>query len=215
MRAKRVLLVTLAAVMALACDSDLTTTTANTVSDGREATEVAEALLEAMSTGDYSAAAALTFPDQLAWVVMAEGGSLTQAADLLDAGLEQVAANYWQGFAETTQLGEVAVRGVEESEIRGTRFAFVSLNGRLRLILRNSDGWRVDIIASFAPTLVNRLIEAAQVVEANRGDQATSMREMLAAQRPSVEAASGQPGLPDDTRTDLLMLLEVLDDLSE
>ncbi|MEX0698915.1 MAG: hypothetical protein WD651_05420 [Acidimicrobiia bacterium] len=215
MRVKRASLVTLAAVLALACDADLTTTTTDAVSDGRDAAEVAEALLEAMNTGDYSAAAALTFPDQMAWVVMAEGGSLTQAADLLDAGLEQVAANYWQGFAETTQLAEVAVRGVEENEIRGTRFAYVALNGRLRLILRNSDGWRVDVIASFAPTLVNRLIEAAQVVDANRGDQATTMREMLAAQRPSVEAASGQPGLPDDTRTDLLTLLEMLDDLSE
>lgn len=215
MSVRPMMALTLAGFLAVGCGTDLTTTSTDVASDGREAGEVAEAFLEALRVGDYGAGAALTFTDQLAWVVMAEGGSLTQAADLLDAGLEQVAVNYWQGFAETTQLTDIEVRGVEESEIRGARFAIVSLDGRLRLILRNADGWRVDIIASFAPTLVNRLIEAAQVVEANPGDQATTMRGMLAEQRPSVEAASGQPGLPEATRTDLLLLLEMLDDLSE
>lgn len=215
MRVRRALLLILAGFLSVGCNSDLTTTSTDAASDGREAVEVAEALLEALQTGDYAAAAALTFPDQLAWVVMAEGGSLTQAAEMLDSGLDQVAANYWQGFGETTQLSEVAVRGVEESEVRGVRFAVVALDGKLRLILRNLDGWRVDIIASFAPTLVNRLIEAAQVVDANRGDQATTMLAMLAEQRPSVEVASAQPELPETTKSDLLSLLEMLDDLAE
>jgi hypothetical protein len=126
-----------------------------------------------------------------------------------------VAANYWQGFSETVELANIGVRRVDEKEIDESRFAVVALNGQLQLILRNSEGWRVDIVASFAPTLVNRLIEAARVVEANQGDQATSMRALLVAQRPSVEAAAGQPGLPEATRTELFSLLETLDDLAE
>jgi hypothetical protein len=197
------------------CNSGSTTTTLDEVSDSREAAEVVEALLAALDGGDFAEAAALTLTDQLAWVVMAEGGTLNQAAGLLEEGLDEVAANYWQGFSETVELANIGVRRVDEKEIDESRFAVVALNGQLQLILRNSEGWRVDIVASFAPTLVNRLIEAARVVEANQGDQATSMRALLVAQRPSVEAAAGQPGLPEATRTELSSLLETLDDLAE
>lgn len=197
------------------CNSGSTTTTLDEVSDSREAAEVVEALLAALDGGDFAEAAALTLTDQLAWVVMAEGGTLNQAAGLLEEGLDGVAANYWQGFSETVELANIGVRRVDEKEIDESRFAVVALNGQLQLILRNSEGWRVDIVASFAPTLVNRLIEAARVVEANQGDQATSMRALLVAQRPSVEAAVGQPGLPEATRTELFSLLETLDDLAE
>lgn len=202
-------------VISTGCTSDSTSTTLDEVSDSREAAEVVEALLAAVDGGDFAGAAALTLTDQLAWVVMAEGGTLTQAAGLLEDGLDEVAANYWQGFSETVEVADIGVRTVDEQDISESRFAIVALNGRLRLILRNSEGWRVDIIASFAPTLVNRLIEAARVVEANQGDQATSMRAILVAQRPSVAAAAGQPGLPEATRTELLSLLEMLDDLAE
>lgn len=214
---RRVLLtaVVLAGAMSTGCNSGSSSTTLDEVSDSREATEVVEALLTAVAGGDFAGAAALTLTDQLAWVVMAEGGTLTQAAGLLEDGLDEVAANYWRGFSETVELSDIAVRAVDEHEIDESRFAIVALNGRLQLILRNSDGWRVDIIASFAPTLVNRLSEAARVVEANQGDQATTMRAILVEQRASVEAAAGQPGLPEATRTELLSLLEMLDDLEE
>ncbi len=202
-------------VMATGCFSGSTTTTLDAVSDSREAAEVVEALLAAVDGGDFEGAAALTLTDQMAWVVMAEGGTLNQAAGLLEDGLDEVAANYWQGFSETVEVADIGVRAVEEQEVDESRFAVVALNGQLQLILRNSEGWRVDIIASFAPTLVNRLIEAARVVEANQGDQATSMRAILVAQRPSVAAAAGQSGLPEGTRTELLALLEQLDDLAE
>ena len=207
--------VVLAWAMSTGCNSGSSTTTLDEVSDSRQAAEVVEALLTAVEGGDFAGAAQLTLTDQLAWVVMAEGGTLTQAAGLLEAGLDEVAANYWQGFSESVELSDIAVRAVNEQEISESRFAIVALNGRLQLILRNSDGWRVDIIASFAPTLVNRLIEAARVVEANQGDQATSMRAILVEQRASVEVAAGQPGLPEATRSELLSLLEMLDDLAE
>jgi hypothetical protein len=197
------------------CNAGSTSTTLDQVSDSREAAEVVEALLSAVDGGDFAGAAALTLTDQLAWVVMAEGGTLSQAAGLLEDGLDEVAANYWQGFADTVDLAEIGVRAVEEQEIGESRFAVVALNGQLQLILRDSEGWRVDIIASFAPTLVNRLIEGARVVEANQGEQATSLRAMLVAQRPSVEAAAGQPGLSEATRIELLSLLEMLDDLAQ
>jgi hypothetical protein len=206
---------TLMLVMVTGCFSGSTTTTLDAVSDSREAAEVVEALLAAVDGGDFAGAAALTLTEQLAWVVMAEGGTLNEAAGLLDEGLDEVAANYWQGFSETVEVADIGVRAVDEQEINESQFAVVALNGQLQLILRNSEGWRVDIIASFAPTLVNRLIEAARVVEANQGDQATSMRAILVAQRPSVAAAAGQPGLPEATRTELLSLLEMLDDLAE
>ncbi|MDP3983728.1 MAG: hypothetical protein Q8Q52_01815, partial [Acidimicrobiia bacterium] len=199
--------------IATACTPEAPTTTVAAEGDGRAAAEVVEELIRAVTTGDYAAAAAFTITEQMAWVVMAEGGSLAQAGSLSDDDLTEVAVNYWKGFAETAQLPSIEVGVAQESEISGVRFAVVPVNANLRLVMRDDGGWRVDIIASFAPSLANRLIEAAEVVEANRGGQGGGLREILSDQRPSVEIAARQPGLAEATRTELADLLEVLADL--
>ncbi|HUO47015.1 MAG TPA: hypothetical protein VM470_09320 [Acidimicrobiia bacterium] len=171
--------------------------------------------MTAIGAGDYEAAAALTFVDQMPWVVMAEGGSLSQAGSLDVEDLDMVAANYWRGFAQAAQFPEVAGEEVEETSVGGRRYAVVPLGSRLRLVLRDGEEWQVDVIASFAPTIVNRLLEAAEVVEANSGDLADRMRELLVSQRPSVELAALPAGLPEGTQEDMAALLDLLSDLRE
>ncbi len=188
------------------------TTTAPAV-EGPGAGEVVADLVAAVHAGDFEAAAALTVVEQMPWVVMAEGGSLAEAIDLSSKEQAHVAVNYWQGFSDATELPEPA-GSVEEMTVGGRRYAVVSLDSRLQLVLRYDQAWRVDVIASFAPTIANRLLEAAEVVKANRGTQAQAIREMLAAQRPSVEVAARSTALPDATREDLTALLDVLLDLA-
>ena len=202
-------------VSVIACTQDSNSTTSLAVGSTASALEVADAFVTAMSEGDYEEAAALTFLEQMPWVVMAEGGSLSQAASLEGEDLDMVAANYWRGFAQAAQLPQVAGDEVDETSVGGRQYAVVPLGSRLRLVLRDGEEWQVDVIASFAPTIVNRLLEAAEVVEANRGSLADRMRELLASQRPSVELASVASGLPERTEEDMAALLDLLDDLSE
>jgi hypothetical protein len=198
----------------LSCRPEAATTTAN-AGDGLTPEEVASTLVAALESGDFGGAARLTITDQLPWVVMAEGASLAQAAGLQPADLVTVAENYWEGFSGSApQLPAIEAGAVEEAEVGGLGFATVPLEGRLRLVLRREESWRLDIIASFAPTLVNRLIESAELVEANRGEDADLLRQVLSQQWPSVEMASRQPGLPSTTRDDLARLLEILADLT-
>jgi hypothetical protein len=198
----------------LSCRPEAATTTA-IAGDGLSAGEVAASLVTALEAGDFPIAARLTITDQLPWVVMAEGASLAQAAGLEPDDLVTVAENYWKGFSGSApQLPAIDAGDIEEAEVGGLRFATVPLVGRLQLVLRRQESWRLDVIASFAPTLVNRLIESAELVEANRGEDADLLRQVLSQQWPSVEMASRQPGLPATTRDDLARLLQILADLT-
>ena len=206
-------LILVAALLAGACRGEEVTTTTLVEGGGADAASVAAELITAVEAGNFEQAAALTITEQMPWVVMAEGASLAQAAQLGPDEVAEVAANYWRGFADAAHLpgdgGEV-----EEVMVGDSRFAVVSLEGQLQLVLRFDQEWRVDVIASFAPTIANRLLEAAAAVEANRGDNALEMRQMMAEQRTSVEMAARSPGLPTQTQEDLNALLEVLADLS-
>lgn len=207
-------IVILVAVLMLgACRGGGGSTTTVVEEEGADAASVVADLIAAVRAGNFDEAAALTVTEQMPWVVMAEGASLAQAAQLGPEEVVEVAANYWRGFADAAHLPEEG-GAVEEITVGDNRYAVVSLEGRLQLVLRFDQTWRVDVIASFAPTIANRLLEAAEAVEANRGDYARGLREMLAEQRNSVEVAARDRGLPAATREDLDALLEVLADLA-
>lgn len=203
----------LVALLVVGCSSDGTTTTTLSA-EGLPAMEVAADLIAAIQNGDFESAAALTVADQMSWVVMAEGATLGQAAGLDDEGSLMVAANYWRGFSESAQFPPWNGDGVEELTVGDMRFAVIAIDSRSRLVMRYSDGWQADVIASFAPALANRLLDAAQTVNANRGEDAEIMKAVIASQRPSIEVANGQPGLPENTQNDLDQLLDILAELA-
>jgi hypothetical protein len=178
---------------------------------------VAAEFVSAMAKGEFPVAARLTAAEAMAWLVMAEGASISQAASLLDEGIAGVAANFWSGFASGVQFPPVREGSSTDIEVDGVHFTEVALgeDGRLQLVLRNTGEWKVDVIASFGGTLVNRLAESAQLVASNRSPATEKLVAVLIDQRPSVEVASRQRGLSTQARQDLLDLAALLERLEQ
>jgi hypothetical protein len=177
---------------------------------------VATVVLDALAAGDAGTAAANTIQDQMAWLAMAEGASLQEAASLLEDGAESIAFNYWTGFTQSAAVPPLSISSIVESQVGEHNFAVVSLGGTddLRLVLRSEPEWRVDVVASFGSTLVARLADVVEVVAANSGDGADRLREVLADQKDSVEVASADSALEETARQALLDLAESLQNLS-
>src|SRR5690606_40008792 len=89
-------------VLLLAACSAGTTSSSTTAPIERPSTPeaVLEELVEAVSSGDDAAAAAVTDPSHVPLVALAEGVAGRQVAALSEVGRAAVAANFWQVFAE-------------------------------------------------------------------------------------------------------------------
>lgn len=204
----------LASTILAACDPSAggATTTASPESVSPPE-DVATAVIDALAKGDAATPADRTVAEQMPWLAMAEGASLSQASDLVDTGSRQVAINFWQGFSEGGGLPELEVGQVEEFEVGSHRFAsvVVGFGRRLRLVLRLEDQWRVDIVASFGSSLASRLRDALDVVAANSGPEADRLTEVITRQRDSVTVASDGVGLNDSALRGLDGLVEAID----
>ena len=173
-------------------------------------------VLDALMAGDAELAAANTIEEQMVWLAMAEGASLQEASDLLEEGAESVATNYWTGFTQLGDLPPVGIASITETRLGDHTFAVVTLDGEddLRLVLRSEPPWKVDVVASFGSTLVARLADAVEVVDANSGEAADRLRQILAEQKDSVDMAGSDPRLNETARQALADLAESLEKLS-
>lgn len=211
------------AALLIACDRGGLTVTTATTPDVTPPDQVAMIVMEAVLNGDTASAADSTVHEQMPWLAMAEGASIQQAADVLDAGARQVAINYWQGFSEGSGLPDLAVGRVSEANVGSHRFASITFDSGtfgagtvgsskgLRLVLRLEDQWRVDVIASFGAALAERLRDALDIVAANRGSDAERLAELISNQRDSVAVASESSNLNDPSRQALEDLAEAID----
>lgn len=165
-------------------------------------------LMAALAAGDYQRAAELTVDDQMVAIAAAEDSSVGALAAVLEDGGTQVAANYWRGFAGNleellgVQPGQVSVDQVTPLGVDGVEFARVALDvpvdtAQRRFIVRNGGGWKVDVVATFAPTLASRLGRAAEALRAD--PSATDVLAALSEQRKSLEAALRSGGLDAET----------------
>ncbi|MGH8927704.1 MAG: hypothetical protein ACRDWH_05100 [Acidimicrobiia bacterium] len=195
------------------CTASGATTTTTHSGIGQSSEVVAAEVLDALAAGDAELAADMTVEEQMAWLAMAEGASLQDAAGLLDEGAREVAVNYWTGFTQSAAVPPVAIASVDETRLGDHLFAVVQLGGGgdLRLVLRSEPDWRVDVVASFGSTLAARLADAVQVVTANRGEGGDALRALMREQRDSVEMAALDPSLNDDAVEALVNLAEALD----
>jgi hypothetical protein len=199
-----------------ACSSGGEATTTNPAGAARSSEAVAELVVAALTARDAELAAASTVEEQMVWLAMAEGASLQEAAALLDDGARSVAVNYWKGFIELGDVPPVAVSSINETKVGSHTFAVVRLGGTedLRLVLRSEPEWKVDVVASFGSTLVERLADAVEIVSANSGPGARRLREVLGEQRDSVDMAASGSGLNETARAALVELAEALEQIS-
>jgi hypothetical protein len=174
-------------------------------------------LVEAMSVPDFADASRLAMPGHAALAALAEGASFSEVADALRSGDAEIAANFWTGFAQETGgflSGEIEVVDGETVTENGIDFHSVVVTpagGTSReLIVRDEDGYRVDLFASFGAGLADRMTGQVERLLVTQSDDARLIMESLRGIVPSLLAAAELPGTPAGVSQELLSLVEVI-----
>lgn len=180
---------------------------------GAEAPEAAvTGLLSSLEAGEYDQAVTFGITEQLPVVALAEGASLEQVSGLMASGDVAVGANFWKSFTEGlgTFVGvapeQVRLAGVTPFEVEGRRFARVAVEfpndpNMRSFVVQDDNGWKIDLLASFAPALAGRLEAAVAGLRAE--PDAADVLDFVAAQRPSLQAVLEDPNLPPEVDQDV------------
>jgi hypothetical protein len=197
----------------LACSNAVTATSATTPTADVPPEEVADEVAAALDGGDPAIVASLTDLRPMPWVALAEGATVEEAAGI-EAGENSlaVADNFWTGFLESAGLAGNEVADIEAFTEGSTDFARLEL-GSGSIILNQSDAWRIDVIASFAAPLAERLLGAVEVIVANHSAEADVLREMLRAERDAVAVASADPSITTTARAAVEEVLAAIDSI--
>lgn len=200
-------------LLLLACSNAVTATSVATPTADIPPEEVADEVVAALDGGDPTVVAALTDLRPMPWVALAEGATVEEAAGI-KAGESSlaVADNFWTGFLESAGLAGDQVADIGAFTEGSTDFARLELRSG-SIILNQSDAWRIDVIASFAAPLAERLLGAVEVVVANRSPEADVLREMLRGQRDAVAVASADPSITASARAAVEEVLAAIDSI--
>ena len=174
-------------------------------------------LSSALAEGDFLTAAELSVPGQAVLMALAEGATVSQVVRSLDEGGAEVAANFWTGFAQgaggvlTLPLEVVESGTVTEGGLEYRRVSITPEGGEPRtLYLRDVDGWKVDLFASFAGVLSSRLQAASEVLVNSGNEDAIRILSALGDIVPSLLVAAGDPAATPGESQNLLKLIEVI-----
>jgi hypothetical protein len=207
-------------VLALVACSGKTAEPVTTIAPGEgESTPVAavDTLVAAINVPDFAEASRLAVPGQAALASLAEGASFADVAEALRSGDEEVAANFWAGFAQGTGSFLVGSITAEESGTyteSGVEFTLVDVippgGDSRRLLLRDEDGYRIDLFASFGTGLADKMIAPVERLLVTQTDDARLILSNLKDIVPSLLTAAKQPGTPSEVSQQLLALVEVI-----
>lgn len=206
-------------MFAVACGGE-DPTTEPTIAPGEGADSpvtAVEELVAAISTPDFAEASHLAVPGQAALAALAEGATFGEVARSLSEGDEEIAANFWTGFAQETGVflsGEVSVVDdgtVEQDDVEFHTVSLTPPDGSARtIIVRNVDGFRVDLFASFGSGLADKM---AGPVERLLATQTADARLILAELQkivPSLHVAASLPDTTPSASQQLFALIEVI-----
>ena len=174
--------------------------------------DVANEVVLALDGGDPAVIAGLTDLRPMAWVALAEGASVEEAAGIDDENALDVAANFWTGFLDSAGLVGEDVARVDAFTEGETDFARLDLASG-SIVLNQSDSWQIDVIASFGAPLAERLLSAVEVVVANRSPEADVLRTMLQDERDAVAVAVADPAITTSAREAVEKLLAAIDSI--
>ena len=174
-------------------------------------------LVDHLNAGEFAAASHLALPGHAALASLAEGATPGQVAEALRSGDAAVAANFWSGFAQGTGtflLGPVGYQIGEPASSDGLLFEVVVVNspagGRREVLVREQDGYRIDLFASFGSGLAPRMIQPVERLLLSETDEARLILSRLREIVPSLLAASERSGLPPEIVQGILQLVEVI-----
>jgi len=212
------LILTAALAFVSACGGGTTTET-TLPPDVGETTPVAavEALVEAIGAPDFAAASRLAIPDHAALAALAEGATFGDVAEALREGDQEIAANFWAGFAQGTGsflTGDVSAADDGTIDQDGVTFHSVTVtpaSGDPRSILvRDVGGFRVDLFASFGSGLADKMTAPVERLLVTQTDDARLILASLQDVVPSLLAATQVPGTAGAVSQQILALVEVI-----
>lgn len=178
--------------------------------------ESVETLIDALDSGDFSEAAPLAMPEHVALASLAEGATFGEVADVLRAPDSAVVENFWAGFAQgagSFLLG-TEVAGAETMERDGVEYQVVTVVGESgaerEMVTRDLNGFRIDLFASFAPGLAERMVGPVERLLAAQTDDSRLVLSRLRDVVPSLLVAAERPGQPVDVVQSILRLVELI-----
>lgn len=179
--------------------------------------QAVDLLVEALNEGDFTGAIPLAIPGHAALASLAEGATFGEVADALRNQDTAVAMNFWGGFAQGSGrflTGEVEASLTEEATKDGVVFHVVDVlaesDDAREMIVREADGFRVDLFASFAPGLADRMVGPVERLLATQTDDAQLILTELRGVVPSLLVAAERPGQPPDVVQAVLRLVELI-----
>lgn len=176
-----------------------------------------EELVDAINVPDFAEASRLAMPGHAALASLAEGADFAAVAEALRDGDADIAANFWSGFAQGSAdflAGQVEVAtgsGITEGDITFETVDVVPAAGGTRtVLLQESDGYRVDLFASFGAGLAEKMADPVERLLVTQTDDARLILEHLQGIVPSLLVAARLPTTSDDVSQQLLALVEVI-----
>lgn len=176
-----------------------------------------EGLVSAIDDGDFTGASHLAVPGHAALASLAEGATFDVVAEALREGDEEVAANFWAGFAQgagsfLTGPVEATVEGtMTQDPLTFDQVAVTPESGGTRSVLvRDVDGYRIDLFASFGAGLADKMISPVERLLSTQTSDARLILTELQGIVPSLLAAAQLPDTPGDVSQQLLALVEVI-----
>lgn len=176
-----------------------------------------EELVTAVAEPNFPDASRLAMPGHAALAALAEGATFVDVADALREGDEEVAANFWSGFAQGA--GEVLTGTattvddgvVTQGEFEYHQVAVQPPEGEPKtLIVREDNGYRIDIFASFGTGLADKMITPAERLLAAQTEDSRLVLTELQTIVPSLMVASSLPGTTVEASQQILALIEVI-----
>jgi hypothetical protein len=218
-RFRRLSVLPVVAVLVVACGGE-GPVTEPTIAPGEgadSAVAAVEELVSALNAADFADASRLAVPGQAALAALAEGATFGEVARSLSEGDEEIAANFWTGFAQETGIfltGDVAVVDDGTIDQDDAEFHTVSVtpsDGNARSILvRNVDGYRVDLFASFGSGLADKMTGPVERLLATQTSDARLIIAELQKIVPSLHVAAALPGTTPAASQQLIALIEVI-----
>jgi hypothetical protein len=216
MRASHLLVVL--TVVAGACGGSDAVTASDTLGPGADTPQAAvRELIDHLNEPDFTAAGDLAVPDHAALASLAEGATFGEVADALRSGDVTVAANFWSGFAQGTGsylTGPITTDEGPAISQEGMEFLTVIVTPESQddrvMMVRDVDGYRIDLFASFGPGLADKMLPPVERLLSTQTDDARVIISELKTIVPSLIVAGNQPGLSPVVAQQLTQLIELI-----
>lgn len=179
--------------------------------------EAVEDLVGAVTEPNFAEASRLAMPGHAALAALAEGASFAEVARALREGDEEIAANFWAGFAQGTgTFLSGSTRATDDGTMTQGNIEFHRVNvepsdGETRtILLREDDGYRVDLFASFGAGLADKMLTPTERLLSAQTEESgiilTELQEIV----PSLMVAASLPGTSGEASQQILALVEVI-----